>query len=122
MDKNVQLVFIALLTKSFLNHSDNFKATNAQLREMTGLSKRVVEAALSALHREKLIMVEPAGQTTKKNITKITLNRNSWNRYDKVTDISSLIGTPEIVTDNYNESGYSPSYVIEKEFSKILNS
>lgn len=117
MDNNCSQVWNVLKGLSFFNRDNTFNVTSKYLETVTGLSKKVINAVLSSLHRKGIITVECVGIGVSKTPNKITINTSKFWEYDNINPTELLTGCTEyrIVTDKYKEKGYRVSYLQDNE-------
>lgn len=119
MDNNCSQILNVLLSLSFIKSSNKFPVNSNYLQTITGLSKKVINATLSSLHRKGLITVECVGIGVSNTPNQITINTDKFEEYDKMNTSEILDCTSSrIVTDNYHQKGYKVSYLQDKEEEK----
>ena len=117
MDGNCSQVWNVLKGLSFFNRSNTFNVTTKYLETVTGLSKKVINAVLSAFHRREIITVNCVGIGVSKTPNQITINTKKFWDYDSINPTELLTGCTDmrIVTDKYKEKGYKVSYLQDNE-------
>lgn len=117
-DMYCSFVLTVLIEQMNANMSKTFKTNNVYLQQLTGLSKRVINATLSSLHRNGIISVACVGQSRSKKCNLITINTSKFEEYDNKPFCNAMTDIDKrIVIDNYAEKGYKVSYLQNNEVS-----
>ena len=116
MDHYCYYLLGKLLGLAFINQSNTFKTNNQNLQIITGLSKKVINATLSSLHRNGIITVECVGQAVSKTSNTITINTSKFEEYDKMGICTAYTDTDKLISiDKYDVKGYKVSYLQDNE-------
>lgn len=116
MDHYCYYLLGKLLGLAFTNQSNTFKTNNQNLQIITGLSKKVINATLSSLHRNGIITVECVGQAVSKTSNTITINTSKFEEYDKMGICTAYTDTDKLISiDKYDVKGYKVSYLQNNE-------
>ena len=112
-DNNTRSVLFTLIQSSsyFTKDGDYFYRTNGELENETGLSRKVIDAALDALYMRNIIDVIPSakGQGKKQTGKRFRVNHDSFLEYEKYS--FNELSNPElrIVTPS-TRNHYTPSF------------
>lgn len=114
-DGNCYRMLSILINLTFINQSSTFILSVSNLENLFNASKKIINATLSALHREGLITVECIGIAKGKHCNQITVNFENFSKYDNYTlndfrNIGIIIST-----DDYHQKGYQVSYLSSPE-------
>lgn len=119
MDSYCLNVIVRLINFSDNKQQTTFKISNEYLQQLTGYSKKVLNATLSGLHRKGIITVvcDGQGKGKQQNTNTITINTDKFEEYDTIfPSIENIYDQDIRVTiDKYREKGWKVSYLSEED-------
>lgn len=116
-------VLVRLINYSDYKQDTSFKISNEYLKDLTGYSKKIINATLSGLHRKGIITVdcEGIGQGKKQPSNTITINVSKFEEYDKIIPTIENLRNEDLMIkiDSYREKGWKVSYLSNEETEEI---
>lgn len=121
LDSYCLTVLTKLMALRQINQSDRLTVNNQNLQVITGLSKKVINATLSSLHRNGIVTVDCVGIGVSKTSNTITINIDKINEYDSIGVAQALTDDSlKITIDKYDVKGYRVSYLPSEEPTKAV--
>lgn len=112
-------ILVRLINYSDYKQDTSFKISNEYLKDLTGYSKKIINATLSGLHRKGIITVDCVGigQGKKQPSNTITINVSKFEEYDKIIPTIENLRNEDLMIkiDPYREKGWKVSYLSNNE-------